>query len=91
MVNYLVDFIQKIIYGPIPTRINNKGISIPFEERAIQEGIYYSNNIEYMVFDIFINNIFMIIKIFINSYEKVLKFNINFDSKIPKQLNYDKK
>ena len=58
-----------------------------------------------MVFDIFINNIFMdyqnmieVLKktdffyaqpLLIDSYEKVLKFNINFDSKIPKQLNYD--
>ena len=92
--------------GPIPRRINTKGISvIPFEERAIQEGIYYSNNIEYMVFDIFINNKFMdyqnmieVLKetdffyaqpLLIDSYEKVLKFNINFDSKIPKQLNYE--
>ncbi len=34
-------------------RINQKGICIvPFEDRAIQEGIYYSPNIEYMVFDI---------------------------------------
>ena len=37
--------------GPLKTRINEKGVSIvPFEERAIQEGIYYSPNIEYMVF-----------------------------------------
>jgi Rnl2 family RNA ligase len=35
------------------SRINEKGICIlDFEERAIQEGIYYSKNIEYMVFDI---------------------------------------
>jgi Rnl2 family RNA ligase len=39
--------------GPEGVRINNKGISIvPFEDRAIQEGIYYSPNIEYMVFDV---------------------------------------
>ena len=39
--------------GPKDIRINSKDISIvPFEERAIQEGIYYSNNIEFMVFDI---------------------------------------
>ena len=39
--------------GPMGTRINEKGVSlIPFEDRAIQEGIYYSPNIEYMVFDI---------------------------------------
>ncbi len=34
-------------------RINEKGFCIvPFEQRAIQEGIYYSPNIEYIVFDI---------------------------------------
>ena len=39
--------------GPENVRINSKGISIiPFHERAIQEGIYYSPNIEYMIFDI---------------------------------------
>lgn len=39
--------------GPEGTRINNKGVSIvPFEDRAIQEGIYYSPNIEYIVFDV---------------------------------------
>ena len=39
--------------GPKDIRINSKDISIvPFEERAIQEGIYYTPNIEYMVFDI---------------------------------------
>ena len=58
-----------------------------------------------MVFDIFINNKFMdyqnmieVLKetdffyaqpLLIDSYEKVLKFNINFNSKIPKQLNYE--
>ena len=39
--------------GAHQTRINERGICIlPFEDRAIQEGIYYSPNIEYMVFDI---------------------------------------
>ena len=39
--------------GPVGSRLNEKGVSIiPFEERAIQEGIYYSPNVEYMVFDI---------------------------------------
>ncbi len=39
--------------GAENTRINKKGICIiPFEDRAIQEGIYYTPNIEYMVFDI---------------------------------------
>ena len=37
----------------INNRINNKGIcTLPFEKRAIQEGIYYSENIEYIVFDV---------------------------------------
>ena len=39
--------------GPENIRLNSKGVSIvPFDERAIQEGIYYTSNIEYMVFDI---------------------------------------
>ena len=39
--------------GPDNIRINSKGIcTVEFDERAIQEGIYYSPNIEYMVFDI---------------------------------------
>ena len=43
--------------GPENARINAKGISIvPFEDRAIQEGIYYTPNIEYMVFDIGVVN-----------------------------------
>jgi Rnl2 family RNA ligase len=34
-------------------RINEKGFcKLPFDERAIQEGIYYSKNIEYIVFDL---------------------------------------
>lgn len=89
--------------GPLGNRINGKGVSIiPFEERAIQEGIYYSPNIEYMVFDVVISNQFMnyveminILKktdfvyakpLLIESYEKVMKYNINFDSIIPEQL-----
>ena len=37
----------------INQRINDKGISVvQFEQRAVQEGIYYSPNIEYIVFDI---------------------------------------
>lgn len=39
--------------GPVGTRINQEGVSIvPFEERAVQEGIYYSQQIEFMVFDV---------------------------------------
>ena len=39
--------------GPVGTRINQKGVSlIPFEERAVQEGIYYSPHLEFMVFDV---------------------------------------
>ena len=92
--------------GPLGTRINEKGVSIiPFEERAIQEGIYYSPDIEYMVFDVVINNQFMnyiemidILKktnffyakpLLIESYEKVMKYNINFNSTIPEQLGLD--
>lgn len=40
-------------------RINEKGVChIPFENRAVQEGIYYSPNLEYMVFDIaYVNDV----------------------------------
>ncbi len=56
----------------IKQRINDKGVCIvPFENRAIQEGIYYSPNIEYMVFDIALilpNNTIKFV-----SYEKVIE------------------
>ena len=44
--------------GPIPTRISEKGIVIiPLEKRAVQEGVYYSDKIKHIVFDIaLINN-----------------------------------
>ena len=39
--------------GPIPSRINEKGIVIiPLEKRAVQEGVYYSDKIKHIVFDI---------------------------------------
>ena len=43
--------------GPIPNRINEKGvIIIPLEERAIQEGVYYSDKIRFIIFDIALIN-----------------------------------
>lgn len=43
--------------GPVPSRINAKGIiTIPLEKRAIQEGVYYNNKISLIVFDIGIVN-----------------------------------
>ena len=39
--------------GPVPSRINNKGVVIiPLEKRAVQEGVYYSDKIKHIVFDI---------------------------------------
>ena len=39
--------------GPIPSRINEKGVVIiPLEQRAIQEGVYYSDKIKHIIFDI---------------------------------------
>lgn len=39
--------------GPIPSRIDEKGIVIiPLEKRAVQEGVYYSDKIKHIVFDI---------------------------------------
>ena len=39
--------------GPVGTRINQDGVSlVSFEDRAIQEGVYYSPKIEFMVFDV---------------------------------------
>lgn len=39
--------------GPIPSRINEKGVVIiPIEKRAIQEGVYYSDKIRHIIFDI---------------------------------------
>lgn len=39
--------------GAMGKRINKSGAcTVPFEDRAIQEGIYYSPNIEYIVFDV---------------------------------------
>ena len=43
--------------GPIPSRINDKGVVIiPLEKRAIQEGVYYSDKIKHIVFDIALIN-----------------------------------
>ena len=43
--------------GPIPSRINEKGIIIiPLEERAVQEGVYYSDKLKHIIFDIAIMN-----------------------------------
>ena len=43
--------------GPIPSRINEKGIIIiPLEERAVQEGVYYSDKLKHIIFDIAIIN-----------------------------------
>ncbi len=43
--------------GPIPSRINEKGIIIiPLEKRAIQEGVYYSDKIKHIIFDIALIN-----------------------------------
>ena len=44
--------------GPIPSRINEKGVVIiPLEQRAVQEGVYYSDKIKHIIFDIaLINN-----------------------------------
>ena len=39
--------------GPVPSRINPKGqIIVPLEQRAVQEGVYYSDKIRLIVFDI---------------------------------------
>jgi Rnl2 family RNA ligase len=39
--------------GPVPSRINEKGIVIiPLEKRAVQEGVYYSDKIKHIIFDI---------------------------------------
>ena len=39
--------------GPIPSRINEKGVVIiPLEQRAVQEGVYYSDKIKHIIFDI---------------------------------------
>lgn len=39
--------------GPVPSRINEKGvIVVPLEQRAVQEGVYYSDKIRLIVFDI---------------------------------------
>ena len=43
--------------GPVPNRINAKGVVIiPLEERAVQEGVYYSDKIRHIVFDIAVIN-----------------------------------
>ena len=43
--------------GPIPSRINEKGvIIIPLEQRAVQEGVYYCDKIKHIIFDIAIIN-----------------------------------
>ena len=41
---------------PIQDRFYEKKILVPLEERAIQEGIYYSNGIHFMVFDVMLND-----------------------------------
>ena len=39
--------------GPVPSRINDKGVVIiPLEKRAVQEGVYYSDKIKHIIFDI---------------------------------------
>ncbi|KAH0806637.1 RNA ligase [Histomonas meleagridis] len=39
--------------GPVPSRINAKGhVIVPLEQRAVQEGVYYSDKIQLIVFDI---------------------------------------
>lgn len=68
--------------GPENVRINTKGVSIvPFEDRAIQEGIYYTPNIEYMVFDIGIVNNNEISFIDFNKMEECIKKTELFYSK----------
>jgi Rnl2 family RNA ligase len=59
-------------------RIDNKGLcKLSFDERAIQEGIYYSKNIEYIVFDIAYednNNIHFLNYFETNNYIKKTEF-----------------
>ena len=56
----------------IKERINEMNICIvPFEQRAIQEGIYYSPNIEYIIYDIAIINLKGEVEFL--SYELIIK------------------
>ena len=71
--------------GSNDIRINSKGICIvPFEEKAIQEGIYYSPNIEYFIFDIGIikNKIEYVDFVTMEKYLKQTKFNYTKPLKI---------
>ena len=66
--------------GPIPSRINEKGIVIiPLEKRAVQEGVYYSDKIKHIVFDIALINYENNIKYL--EYEQMVKICEEF--KIP--------